>query len=159
MLSSATSMLVRYVQNPLDNPTEEKFRKIRKGNAAFAKIASVPGVTAFLSAAGFKDNGEFFELENENDEVLRQAKEALERFVILATEKDENERRAAVEARLRESRQREEEKKALLAKIKNDAACRKEEGWSAKVSASAAKGGKAISSFSDLVKGEAQAQG
>ena len=46
---------LQYLDNILQNPTEEKFRKIRKSNKAFQeRVASQEGTDMFLEACGFK---------------------------------------------------------------------------------------------------------
>jgi len=46
--------LCKYLDNILQNPTEEKFRKIRKSNKAYQeRISSLEGCDLFLEAAGF----------------------------------------------------------------------------------------------------------
>ena len=47
--------LCTYLDNILNNPQEEKFRKIRKSNRAFSeKVGSVEGTAEFLEAVGFE---------------------------------------------------------------------------------------------------------
>ena len=52
--------LCKYIDNILLNPTEEKFRKIRKSNKAFKeRVGSLEGSEEFLLACGFKVNKSF----------------------------------------------------------------------------------------------------
>ena len=56
--------LCKYLDNILLNPTEEKFRKIRKSNKAYQeRVANTEGHDHFLEAAGFEtatiDDAEF----------------------------------------------------------------------------------------------------
>lgn len=47
--------LCRYIDNLLENPGVEKFRKIRCSNKAFQeRVASVTGGTQFLLCAGYE---------------------------------------------------------------------------------------------------------
>jgi hypothetical protein len=47
--------LCKYVDNILENPTDDKFRKIRKSNKAYAeRVAGVEGHDLFLDALGFE---------------------------------------------------------------------------------------------------------
>ena len=47
--------LCKYLDNVMNNPTEEKFRKIRMSNKAFTeRVASLEGTEEFLQAAGFE---------------------------------------------------------------------------------------------------------
>lgn len=46
--------LCKYLDNIMQNPTEEKFRKIRKSNKAYQeRVSSLEGTDLFLQAAGF----------------------------------------------------------------------------------------------------------
>ena len=45
---------IRYIDNVCNNPTEEKYHKIRVGNKAYTeKVASLEGSHEFLQAVGF----------------------------------------------------------------------------------------------------------
>jgi UBX domain-containing protein 6 len=47
--------LCRYLDNIIDHPSEEKYRKIRTGNKTFTeKVSSVSGADLFLEAVGFQ---------------------------------------------------------------------------------------------------------
>lgn len=47
--------LCKYIDNLLENPGEEKFRRIRCGNKAFQdRVKSVEGGTQFLLCAGYE---------------------------------------------------------------------------------------------------------
>ena len=47
--------LCKYLDNLLNNPGEEKFRKIRCNNKAFCeRVSAVEGGTQFLHCAGYK---------------------------------------------------------------------------------------------------------
>jgi len=46
--------LVKYLDNIINNPADEKYRKIRKSNKAFTeRVASLEGTDIYLSAVGF----------------------------------------------------------------------------------------------------------
>ncbi|TRY67459.1 hypothetical protein TCAL_08029 [Tigriopus californicus] len=69
--------LCKYIDNILKDPSEEKFRKIRKTNKVYQeKVAPIEGHDLFLDAAGFEtmtiDDQEFwvFSSERVNDEQL-----------------------------------------------------------------------------------------
>jgi len=48
--------LTKYLDNIIQNPSEEKFRKIRKSNKAFTeRVSSLEGADIFLSAVGFDE--------------------------------------------------------------------------------------------------------
>lgn len=47
--------MFRYIENIIQNPDMEKYRKIKKSNKVFSeKVVSVEGSEEFLSAVGFK---------------------------------------------------------------------------------------------------------
>ena len=47
--------LVKYLDNIINNPADEKYRKIRKSNKAFTeRVASLEGTDIYLSAVGFQ---------------------------------------------------------------------------------------------------------
>uniref|UniRef100_A0A5S6R2C5 UBX domain-containing protein n=1 Tax=Trichuris muris TaxID=70415 RepID=A0A5S6R2C5_TRIMR len=61
---NGVNILCRYLDNLINNPSEEKFRSIRMANKTFHdKVASLKGGVEFLVAVGFvretKENGEF----------------------------------------------------------------------------------------------------
>mmetsp|Transcript_38756 Transcript_38756/g.51063 ORF Transcript_38756/g.51063 Transcript_38756/m.51063 type:complete len:428 (-) Transcript_38756:224-1507(-) len=54
----ALSTLSKIIQNIIDNPMEDKYRSIKRSNAAFQKkIGSIPGGEAIMIAMGFSDPG------------------------------------------------------------------------------------------------------
>jgi len=64
--------LCKYLDNLLENPEEEKFRKIRRSNRAFQeRVAAVEGYEPFLEAVGFEcqelDGEQFWILAGELD--------------------------------------------------------------------------------------------
>jgi len=71
--------LCKYIENILKNPTEAKFRKIRKSNKAFnERVGTLEGTTEFLEGCGFKlkemegtdgQNEEFWIFPEENTDV------------------------------------------------------------------------------------------
>jgi len=58
----AYGILLKVLQNILQNPNEEKFRSIKASSAALMKVLCVPGGEAVLLAAGFTNDGEKFSL-------------------------------------------------------------------------------------------------
>lgn len=75
--------LCKYLDNIMQNPTEEKFRKIRQSNKAYQeRIAVLEGTSLFLQSAGFMsqtlDEQEFWVFPQNSDlEGLQVLKEAL----------------------------------------------------------------------------------
>lgn len=54
-VKTCVDTLCKYIDNILQNPTEEKFRKIRKSNPAYInRVSGVEGHDLFLSACGFE---------------------------------------------------------------------------------------------------------
>ena len=53
-IKTCTEILCTYLRNILDNPDEEKYRKIRMSNRTFQeKVKDIVGAIEFLQAAGF----------------------------------------------------------------------------------------------------------
>ena len=56
LFSSFLIFFLQYLDNIVQNPTEEKFRKIRKSNKAFQeRVGSMEGTEMFLEACGFQN--------------------------------------------------------------------------------------------------------
>lgn len=54
-VKTCVETLCKYLDNIINNPSEEKFRKIRRSNKAFSeRIAALQGTEEFLQAAGFE---------------------------------------------------------------------------------------------------------
>lgn len=91
--------LSKYLENILQHPDEEKYRKIRMSNRIFCeKVRDVEGAMDFLLAAGFKeqiiDDEPFLIYAEENNangvETLRELLEALHCSETIALELDRN---------------------------------------------------------------------
>ena len=77
------STLRLYLHNIASNPLEPKFHKIKKENKAFQdRVGKITGGTAFLKAAGFDEDEEFFSLNEINIEVLQQGINMLEEVIL-----------------------------------------------------------------------------
>ncbi|GFU35333.1 UBX domain-containing protein 6 [Nephila pilipes] len=84
-VSIGIETLARYLSNILDNPNEEKYRKIRLNNKVFQeRIVGLEGALDFLNAAGFnkqvisdEDYLVFSEIDGGDFENLQMLKEAL----------------------------------------------------------------------------------
>jgi len=58
VFQTATEAIFKILQNLLQNPTEEKYRTLRRSNPAFAeKIGKAKGGVRFLKAVGFVEDG------------------------------------------------------------------------------------------------------
>lgn len=88
--------LKKYLQNIIQNPSEEKFQKIRKSNRIFCeKVANAEGSSEFLTAAGFHEkiiDGEAFLVWSPDfpTELLVQLIEALDLCEVISLELDRN---------------------------------------------------------------------
>lgn len=91
--------LTKYLQNIVQHPDEEKYRKIRQSNRMFAeKVGPCEGALDFLLAAGFSeqtiDNEAFLIYSDENNpdgvEALNELLEALQHSEIIPLELDRN---------------------------------------------------------------------
>uniref|UniRef100_A0A7S2JN08 PUB domain-containing protein n=1 Tax=Cyanoptyche gloeocystis TaxID=77922 RepID=A0A7S2JN08_9EUKA len=150
-MRSTTDILSKYIGNVAQNPSEPKYRQIRKQNAVFQqKILNVPGASAILQAVGFVERGDFLEMGTPDLELLNLA---LKRLAEELEEKDAKDREAAkklAENRIAAQKAKDQEKKLLLMQIQGDNACRKEVGWKSGVSSAAMKAGKGITTFGDI---------
>ena len=73
VVQTCVKTLLVYVSNVVNNPGEEKFRRIKLANKAFLeRVACVPGARDFLEACGFRADagGEFLELGDRYDWML-----------------------------------------------------------------------------------------
>ena len=67
-------LLKMYMENLVKDPTNEKFKKLKKGGVVFKeRVASVKGAIIFLKAVGFEDTGDFFELTKVDLELIKAA--------------------------------------------------------------------------------------
>ena len=88
--------LKKYLQNIINNPSEEKFQRIRMSNRIFTeKVANVEGSLEFLKAAGFQEqicDGENFLVWSPDfpTEILVQLTEALDLCEVINLELDRN---------------------------------------------------------------------
>ncbi|KAJ8362934.1 hypothetical protein SKAU_G00117650 [Synaphobranchus kaupii] len=91
-VKAGVDIISKYIDNILNNPTEEKYRKIKQSNKVFQeKVSSMEGSSEFLQALGFQsaalpvdgqEHSEEFLLLEEQDpaalEVLREARDRLQ---------------------------------------------------------------------------------
>ena len=81
MREGAITILKKYLDNISKNPTEEKFRKIKKTNKAFtSKVASQKGTIDFLEAIGWIEtdlDGEEYYIYAGDDSAINGAIQAL----------------------------------------------------------------------------------
>lgn len=91
--------LTKYLQNIIQHPDDEKYRKIRQSNRIFnEKVLPCEGALDFLLAAGFTeqtiDDEKFFIYSDENNpdgvETLNELLEALQHSEIIPLELDRN---------------------------------------------------------------------
>jgi len=146
---SATGLLHKILNNVVASPEEPKFRKLRSSNAKISAMLATRGVRAVLIGVGFVEGGEFLTLPAEAP--IEAVQEGITRLTAQANERSAMEANAkeAEQARRKDSeKENEEERKRMRMGISDDAAARKEPGWSAK--AAGVKGGRDITSCSDI---------
>ena len=61
-LAKDASVLVKLLRNPAEKPEEAKFRSIKLGNAAIARVLAHPGAREMFEASGFAPTAELLEL-------------------------------------------------------------------------------------------------
>lgn len=97
--SACIETLTKYLENIIQHPDEEKYRKIRQSNRIFCeKVQSCEGALDFLLAAGFIEqdiDGELFfiysnEINPNGIEALNELLEALHHSEIIPLELDRN---------------------------------------------------------------------
>lgn len=146
---AAYSLLSKILGNVVTNPTEEKYRKLRTTNNKISQLVATRGVRALLRGAGFAENGEYLVLATETP--ADGAQTALAELDALAQQRasaSEAAKQSLFEERKALHEVENEQRKVMKMQIEDDAAARKEPGWTAK--AAGVKGGKAITSCSDI---------
>lgn len=131
------------------SPTEPKFRKIRQSNAKIAELLATRGVRAILTGAGFVQEGEFLVLpEDAPLDAVAAAIAAIEAQAVERADAAGASKAALVAAKKEADKENEEERKRMKMGIADDAAARKEPGWTAK--AAGVKGGREITGCADI---------
>lgn len=146
---AASGTLNKLLGNVVASPDDPKFRKLRTSNAKIGALLATSGVRAILVGAGFVEQGEFLVLPDGAPVDGVQA--ALAALAAQAQERADAEtaRKASEAAARKEVQEKEnEERKRQKAQIADDAAMRKEPGWTAK--AAGVKGGRDIVTASDI---------
>jgi len=147
--ASAQGTLVKVLGNIHSNPSEPKYRKLRQSNQKIAELLATRGVRAVLQGAGFVQEGEFLVLPE--DAPIEPVTAAIAALEAQATERTvaAGAAKAAEAAKKKEQeKENEDERKRMRLGITDDAAARKEPGWTAK--AAGVKGGRAITGCSDI---------
>jgi len=146
---AAAPILNKILANVVANPDAEKFRSLRTTNAKIAAMLATKGVRAILIGVGFVEMGEFMLLPSEAPTAPLQ--DAIDRLAAQAADRAG----ASDAARLQEQQRRKEQaekenedRKRMRMGIADDAAARKEPGWTAK--AAGVKGGRDIVTASDI---------
>lgn len=97
--SACIETLKKYLENIIQHPDEEKYRKIRKSNRIFSdKVACCEGAIDFLIGAGFEEqeiDGEPFLIYSDDSdtgsfETLKELLEALDHTEVIPLELDRN---------------------------------------------------------------------
>jgi len=147
---SAYGLLSKILGNIVQNPDEPKYKRLRTSNAKINALLQTRGVRALLIGCGFVEEGDAL--------VLPEGAEAIEATNAgLAGLLAQHEQREAAEAQRKMSDMEErkakmgeqdEARKNMKLSISDDAAARKEPGWTAK--AAGVKGGRDIVTASDI---------
>ena len=135
------------------DPCVAQFRKLRTSNAKISALLATRGVRAILIGSGFIEEGEMLVLPE--TATAEGAEAALAALAAQAVDRSaaESSRKMADQAARKEHNDKEnEERKRMKAGISDDAAARKEPGWTAK--AAGVKDGKAITGCSDIGVGK-----
>lgn len=146
---TAYAVLQKILGNIVANPSEPKYRSLKKSNAKINALLQTSGVRVTLVGAGFVEEGDMLRMPDEVSSDGAQA--ALQALAQQAADRvaADAARKAALEAERKETQDKEnEERKRMKAGIEDDAAARKEPGWKAK--AAGVKEGKAITGCSDI---------
>jgi len=146
---TASATLSKILANIIAAPDEAKFRKLRTGNAKIGAMLATKGVRAILIGVGFVEEGEFLTLPSEAP--ASPAQEAIDRINALAAARADGEssaKAAEMERRKEKENAENDERKRMKMQIQDDAAARKEPGWTAK--AAGVKGGREITTCSDV---------
>jgi len=146
---AAQALLQKVLGNVVANPTEDKYRKLRTSNNKIAQLLATRGVRALLRGAGFVEDGEFLVLAMETPvDGTQNALSELQAAVQQRASAAEATKQAALQERKANQEMDSEQRKVMKMQIDDDAAARKEPGWTAK--AAGVKGGRDIVTASDI---------
>jgi len=146
---AAQALLQKILGNVVANPSEDKYRKLRSSNGKIAQLLATKGVRALLRGAGFVEEGEFLVLAMETPvDGVQSALTGLQASVQQRAHTSEASKQAALQERKANQEMDSERRKVMKMQISDDAAARKEPGWTAK--AAGVKGGRDIVTASDI---------
>ena len=146
---TALDTLLKLVNNIVANQKVAKYRQLRTSNAKISALLATRGVRAILIGSGFIEEGEMLVLPE--TATAEGAEAALAALAAQAVDRSaaESSRKMADQAARKEHNDKEnEERKRMKAGISDDAAARKEPGWTAR--AAGVKDGRAITGCSDI---------
>ena len=145
---AAHGTLAKVLGNIVGAPSELKFRKLRTTNPKIGALLATSGVRAVLKGAGFEEQGEFLVLPDEAS--ADGAAAAVAALSAEAARRQEADAARVNEmcARMEKADKENEERKRMKMGIADDAAARKEPGWTAK--AAGVKGGRDITGCADV---------
>ena len=150
---AAASVLSRVFTNIVNSPDEPKFRRLKMANPKVGAMLATHGVRTMLKGAGFVEEGGELVLpdgapaDGAADGLRLLQAQAEERAAASSAQRAEQ-----IEQRKAQAEKENDDRKRMRMGIADDAACRKEPGWQAK--AAGVKGGKAITSCSDIGIGQ-----
>lgn len=147
--SAAHGTLTKILSNIQRDPGEPKYRSLRVSNQKIAELLATRGVRAVLVGAGFVEANGFLALPEEAPlEAVAAALSALETQAAERAAAANASKAADAARREEQNKENEEERKRMRMGIVDDAAARKEPGWTAK--AAGVKGGREIVGCSDI---------
>eukprot|EP00931_Biecheleriopsis_adriatica_P107484 TRINITY_DN81828_c0_g1_i1.p1 TRINITY_DN81828_c0_g1~~TRINITY_DN81828_c0_g1_i1.p1 ORF type:complete len:243 (+),score=69.84 TRINITY_DN81828_c0_g1_i1:38-766(+) len=124
--SECTSTMTKMLKNVLENPEEEKFRKVRLSNPKFSsKVYSMRGAPEFFRLVGFKDSIEegFIILPADADlSLLQQGVDALAAQAVARVEAEDKKKKEDEEKARAAQKEREKKKQQEAEASKFDAA-------------------------------------
>lgn len=128
-LVEAVRLVIKLFENIVNNPTEEKYRSVKKSNVTLqSKVFCFSGIERIFTELGFTQDGEFYRIGNQSIMPIRDAVIILRaQEVSLQTRRVENEAANKRIAELQAERNHQEEhKKKLLEQMKQDRAEKKQ---------------------------------
>lgn len=151
-LAVGCNLALKVLTNIVSSPDEPKFRSLRTTNQKVRdQLWTLRGGKHLLLAAGFEEDGETIVMRDPLD--IPRIERAIDatRNLVRERERKENEDKNAHMERVKSSQAiAAEQRENMKLGISDDFAARREPGWSAKVSAAAAKGGTTITTATDV---------
>mmetsp|Transcript_11184 Transcript_11184/g.29127 ORF Transcript_11184/g.29127 Transcript_11184/m.29127 type:complete len:175 (-) Transcript_11184:159-683(-) len=151
-LTNGCNLALKVLANILSAPDEPKYRQLKTTNAKVRdSLWTLRGGRSLLLAAGFVEEGETIVMKDPLDVTrIERAVDAV-RDLLRERERREQENKNQHVASVKAGQALAQQQRAnMKLGISDDAAARREPGWSAKVSAAAAKAGSSITTATDV---------